>query len=107
MSLTKVTYSSITTDLGNILKTGSTPIVTLYSDADGAVTFNDSTGNTFIDKVISNVNYTEPHNTADNSQLVNGYLVLSFSDGLKLIITDNENVVYYKLVAAPFKARTF
>lgn len=107
MSLKQITYASITSDMGDVLNTGATPNISLFSDADGITLFSDEHGNTFSSKVVSSINYTEPHNTADNTQLVNGYLSLSFNDGTSVIVTDNVNTVYYTIVAVPFQPRRF
>jgi len=107
MSLTQVTYASVTTDLGNILPTGSTPTITLFSDVDGTILFTDSNGNVFSDKVIASINHTEPHNDVDGNQIKNGFLTLEFTSGDSALITDNVDTVFYKIVAIPFKPRTF
>ena len=107
MSLKQITYSSITSDMGNVLNTGATPNISLFSDADGVTLFADENGTTFSSKVVSTINYTEPHNTADNTQVVNGFLSLSFTDGTSAVITDNVNTVYYTIVAVPFQPRRF
>jgi len=107
MSNKIISYASLSTDLGNILSTGATPHLTLYSDADGVTKFSDSDGNTHSDKVIATLNYTEPHNDAENNQLVNGFLLLTFTDGTSAKITDTVDTVYYGLVAVAFKPRRF
>jgi hypothetical protein len=107
MSNKIILHSTLSADLGNILSTGATPHITLYSDADGVTKFTDSDGNTHSDKVIASLNYTEPHNDADNNQIVNGFLLLTFTDGTSAKITDTVDTVYYGLVAVAFKSRTF
>jgi len=107
MSLTQITYASITKDLGTVLNTGATPNVSLFSDINGATLFTDSDGKTFSDKVVASINYTEPHNDVDGNQIKNGFLTLTFSDGNIVTITDTVDVVYYTIVAVPFQARRF
>ena len=107
MSLKQIDYTSITNDLAATLSTGSTPNISLYSDAAGTTLFVDSDGNSFSNKVVLTVNYTEPHNNEDQTQVVNGYLLFTFTDGTSARITDNVNTVYYGIVAIPFKPRTF
>ena len=107
MSKKLVEYSSLTTELGNVLSSGSTPHLTLFSDADGVTLFTDSDGHNFSDKVVATLNYTEPHNTAENTQVVNGYLTISFTDGTSAKITDKEHTVYYGIEAVAFKPRMF
>jgi hypothetical protein len=107
MSLKQINYSSISNDLGQVLSTGSTPNVSLYSDADGVTLFVDSDGKSFSGKVISTLNYTEPHNSEDQTQIAKGFLLLTFTDGTSVKITDNVDTVYYDIVAVAFKGRTF
>jgi|UniRef100_A0A6C0JQX8 hypothetical protein len=107
MSLKQITYASITSDMGEVLSKGATPSVSLFSDSDGVTAFTDANGNTCSDKTITSINYTEPHNNADSTQVVNGYLTLHFTDGSSIEITDNVNTVYYNIVAVPFQPRRF
>jgi hypothetical protein len=107
MSAKLIDYKSITNDLGAVLSSGATPNITLYVDSASTKLFADSDGVTFSEKVVASVNYTEPHNTEDNTQVVNGYLLITFNDGTIAKITDNVDTVYYVVVAVPFKPRTF
>ena len=107
MSGKLINYKAITENQALVLSTGATPKVSLYLDETATKLFVDAEGNTYSDKVIGTINYTEPHNTEDQTQVVNGYLKLSFIDGTQVIITDNVDVVYYTMVAVPFKPRTF
>ena len=107
MSAKLIDYKSITNDLGAVLSTGATPNITLYSDASSTTLFTDSDGITFSEKVVATINYTEPHNTEENTQVINGYVLITFNDGTTAKITDNVDTVYYVIVAVPFKPRSF
>lgn len=107
MSLKQTDYTSVTNDLAAVLSTGATPNVSLYSDAAGTTLFVDSEGNSFSGKVVANLNYTEPHNNEDQTQVKNGFLSFSFTDGTVAKVTDKVDTVYYGIVAIPFKPRTF
>jgi len=107
MSLKQTDYTSITNDLAVTLSTGATPNISLYSDAAGTKLFVDSNGNSFSGKVVSNLNYTEPHNSEDKTQIENGFLLFSFTDGTTAKVTDKVDTVYYGFVAIAFKPRTF
>jgi len=107
MSLKQTDYTSITNDLAATLSTGSTPNITLYSDTAGATLFVDSNGNSFSGKVVATLNYTEPHNNEDQTQVVNGFLSFTFTDGTIAKVTDKVDTVYYGIVAVAFKPRTF
>ena len=107
MSLKQTNYTSITNDLAVTLSTGATPNISLYSDAAGTKLFVDSDGNSFSDKIVSTLNYTEPHNNEDQTQVVNGFLLFTFNDGTSAKVTDKVDTVYYNIVAVPFKPRTF
>jgi hypothetical protein len=37
----------------------------------------DSDGNSFTDKTVASLNYTEPHNDEGNNQIVNGFVLLN------------------------------
>jgi hypothetical protein len=105
MSFTLATYDHITSDLNNILSRGSSPIISLFSDQEGNILFTDTNGRTHNEKTIISINYTQPHNAQDGTQLVNGYLTLTFSDGTSAVITDNVDIVYYSTVAINFNPR--
>jgi hypothetical protein len=107
MSLKQTSYASITNDLAVTLSTGATPNISLYSDAAGTTLFVDSDGNSFSGKVVSSLNHTEPHNNEDQSQVENGFLSFTFTDGTIAKVTDNVDTVYYGIVTVPFKPRTF
>jgi len=107
MSISIVTYTSITTDLNGALNTGRTPNLSLFSDAAGTTIVSDSNGNPCKDRIVASINYTEPHNTADGAQLVNGFVVVVFNDGSTVTITDNVDTVYYTILAVAFKPRKF
>jgi len=107
MSFKQTDYVSITNDLAVTLSTGSTPNISLYSDAAGTTLFVDSDGNSFSDKVVATLNYTEPHNNEDQTQVVNGFLLFTFTDGTIAKVTDKVDTVYYGIVAVAFKPRTF
>jgi len=107
MSFKQTDYTSITNDLAVTLSTGNTPNVTLYSDAAGTTLFVDSNGNSHSEKVVATLNYTEPHNNEDQTQVINGFLSFTFTDGTNAVVTDNIDTVYYKVMAVPFKPRTF
>ena len=107
MSLKQTDYTSITNDLAVTLSTGATPNISLYSDAAGTKLFVDSKGNSFSGKVVSTLNYTEPHNNEDQTQVENGFLLFTFADGTTAKVTDKVDTVYYNIVAVPFKPRTF
>ena len=107
MSAKLINYRAITDNQALVLSTGATPKVSLYLDETATILFVDDEGNTHSDKVIGSINYTEPHNNEDQTQVVNGYLKLSFIDGTHAIITDHVDVVYYTMVAVPFKPRKF
>jgi hypothetical protein len=105
MSFLLVTYNSITDALNSILSGGSSPVVSLFSDPEGNTLFTDANGNTFDQKNIANINYTQPHNTEDGSQVVNGFLTITFSSGDPITITDNVDIVYFKAVSVSFHPR--
>jgi hypothetical protein len=107
MSAKLITYTSLTNDLAQVLSSGSTPNVSLYSDEAANTLFTDSDGNTHSDKTIGTVNYTEPHNDENNNQVINGFLTVTFTDGTQVKITDNLDTVYYNIVAVAFKPRRF
>jgi hypothetical protein len=107
MSFASLTYSALTADLANILNTGATPNVTLYSNTTGTTLFRDASGNTFSGLVLMSINYTEPHNDSDGNQIKNGFLTLTFTNGSVAIVTDVVDTVFYSIVAVPFKPRTF
>ena len=107
MSFKQTDYTSITNDLAVTLSTGATPNLSLYSDAAGTKLFVDSDGNSFSGKVVSNLNYTEPHNNEDQTQVKNGFLLFSFTDGTTATVTDKVDTVYYGIVAIAFKPRRF
>jgi len=105
MSFTLATYDHITSDLNAILSSGSSPIISFFSDQEGHNLFTDTNGNTFDQKTIATINYTQPHNTEDGTQVVNGFLTITFSDGTSVIITDNVDIVYYSTVRVSFHPR--
>jgi hypothetical protein len=107
MSLKLATYDSITSELNTILNSGCTPHVSLFTDLDGTTIFTDSNGNTCQEKTLASINYTQPHNDSDGNQIINGYLLLTFSDGNNITITDNVDTVYFSITAVPFKPRQF
>jgi len=107
MSLNTVSYDSLTADLNAALNTGRTPNLSLFRNPAGTVAISDSNGNPCKDKVVASVNYTEPHNTADNNQVVNGFVLITFNDGSTATVTDTVDTVYYSIVAVPFKPRRF
>jgi hypothetical protein len=107
MTAKLINYTSLTNDLAQVLSTGATPNISLYSDEASSTLFSDSDGNTHADKTIGTVNYTEPHNDEDNNQIINGFLLVTFTDGTQAKITDKVDTVYYNIVAVPFKPRRF
>jgi len=107
MSFTSLTYSALTADLANILNTGATPNITLYSNTTGMTLFRDASGNAFSGLVLVSINYTEPHNDSEGNQIKNGFLTLTFTDSSVAVVTDTVDTVYYSIVAVPFKPRTF
>jgi len=107
MVATLLNYTTITQDLSTVLASGATPNVTIYSDSNAENLFVDSNGATHSNKVIASVNYTEPHNNADNTQVKNGYLTVSFTDSTSVIVTDNVDTVYYTILSVPFQPRSF
>jgi hypothetical protein len=107
MSGTLLTYNSFTTDLGNVLNSGATPNITLYSDEAAETLYTDSNGNTFSEVVVATVNYTEPHNEADGTQVINGFVTVTFTDGTTVTVTDTVDTVYFVITPVAFKPRTF
>jgi hypothetical protein len=73
----------------------------------GLTLFMDANETTFFELTVQSVNYTEPNNDADGNQIVNGYLKVDFTNGTSATVTDNVDVVYFSVVAVPFKGRTF
>jgi hypothetical protein len=107
MSLEQATYTSITDSLNAVYNSGATPDLNLFSDSEGKIPLIDENGNSINNKTVVTVNYTEPHNEADGTQVKNGYLSVIFSDGVTVTITDNVDTVYFNVISIPFKPRTF
>ena len=107
MSVKITDYVSITNDLACVLSTGCTPNISLYSDEFATSLFADTNGDTFTDKVVASLNYTEPYNTEDKTQVINGFILFTFTDGTIVKVTDKVDTVYYGIVSIPFTARTF
>ena len=107
MSGTFLTYYSFTTDLGNVLSTGATPNITLYSDEASTTLYTNSDGNTFSSVVVATVNYTEPHNDADGNHIDNGFVTITFTDGSTIVVTENVDTVYYVITPITFTPRRF
>jgi hypothetical protein len=102
MSLTKASYISITKSLGEILMTGATPHISLFSDSEGTMPLLDASGNVIADKIVAYTNYTQPRYDNSYNILEAGYEFISFTDRTSITITDNKDVIYYNIVAAPF-----
>jgi hypothetical protein len=71
------------------------------------VPLNDENGNPVAGKTINTINYTEPHNNADGTAIVNGFVSLVYSDGSTTIVTDNVDTIYFLITAEKFQPRRF
>jgi hypothetical protein len=107
MSLSVVTYNSLVESINSVLQTGATPNLCLFTDVEGNVPYTDKNGNVYESDSVSSVNYTQPHNNADGTAVIDGFITISFRDGTVITVTDNVDTLYYSIVAVPFKPRTF
>jgi hypothetical protein len=107
MSLTLLTYESLTTALNSVLNTGATPNICLFVDVEGNVPYKDADGNIYDPASVSSVNYTQPHNNEDGTAVVNGFITINFTNGHSVVLTDTVDVTYFSIEAVPFKPRRF
>jgi hypothetical protein len=107
MSLTLLTYESLTAALNSVLSTGATPNICLFKDVEGNLPYHDANGNIYDPATVSSVNYTQPHNTEDGTAVVNGFITINFVNGSSVILTDNVDTIYFSVEAVQFKPRRF
>jgi hypothetical protein len=107
MSLNLVTYTSLTDSINLVLNSGATPSVCLFWDIEGTNPYHDAEGNVYDPASVLSVNYTQPHNEADGTPVLDGFVSITFANGKVVTITDNVDTVYYSIVAVPFKPRRF
>jgi len=105
-SLNSVSYSTLTTEINNVLNSGALTKITLHSDNLGTIMI-DSDGNNIENKIIRKIDYTHPQFDSDSNQVANGFTIITFNDDTFLKFIDNEDTVWFSLTAVPIPTRFF
>jgi hypothetical protein len=105
-TLKQVSYSTLTTEIYNILNSGSLTTITLYSDNLGTI-MTDNNGKNIENEIISKIDYTHPQLDSDGNITVKGFTVITFNDNSFFKFIDTEDTVWFALNPVQVTSRFF
>jgi hypothetical protein len=88
-------YSQFTADMKSLIEKASHMHLSIFSDSTGTTVINTDAGTPVSKLLITTTSYTYPHNDSVTGVSVLGTFVITFSDGNKVTIDDQETGFWY------------
>lgn len=90
-------YSQITSEINDLLSNNQNASISVFTNQDGSSVALDSNGNSILNQRIASISYTSSYTDVNTSQVVNGFLTITFSSGNTFKSIDNVDQYWYTI----------